>query len=68
MGFLKSFFAAMAANEISEKKRIEQERAKSDQERRDNASKIIKLSMSFYDYQTQINNRQMKQIIDEVLH
>ena len=60
MGFLKSFFAAMAANEISEKKRIEQERAKSDQERRDNASKIIKLSMSFYDYQTQINCRNAK--------
>ncbi|MBQ8725827.1 MAG: restriction endonuclease [Clostridia bacterium] len=67
MGFLKLFFAAMAANEISDKKRAEQERAKGEQQRRDNASKIIKLSMSFYDYQAQINcnNAKFKELVSD---
>jgi len=67
MGFFKSFFAALAANEISEKKRIEKERTKGEQERRDNASKIIKLSMAFYDYQGQINckNAKFKELVSD---
>lgn len=67
MGFFKSFFAAMAANKISENKRAEQERAKGEQQRRDNASKIIKLSMSFYNYQAQINcnNAKFKELVSE---
>ena len=67
MGFLKSFFAAMAANEISEKKKAEQERARAEQERLSNAQKILKLSMSFYDYQSQINckNASFKELVSD---
>ncbi len=67
MGFLKSFFGAMAANEISEKKRLEQERQREEKERLNNSKKIIELSMSFYEYQMQINcrNASFKEIVSE---
>ncbi len=67
MGFLKSFFGAMAANEINERKRVEQERARSEREGFSNAEKVLKLSMSFLDYQKQINcrNTTFKEIVSE---
>lgn len=67
MGFLKSFFGAMAANEISERKRAESERQREEKERLNNSKKIIELSMSFYEYQMQINcrNASFKEIVSE---
>lgn len=55
MSFLKSFFAAMAANEISEKKKAEQERVKAERERINNSQKLLKMQMDFYNYLGQIN-------------
>ncbi len=67
MSFLKSFFGAMAAAEISEKKRAEQERARAEKERISNAQKVLRLGMEFLDYQTQINcrNATFKEIVSE---
>lgn len=67
MGFLKSFFGAMAANEINERKRVEQERARAEREGFSNAEKVLKLSMSFLDYQKQINcrNTTFKEIVSD---
>ena len=67
MGFFKSFFGAMAANEISERKRAEQERVKVEKEGFNNAKKVLKLSMDFLDYQSQINcrNASFKEIVSD---
>lgn len=57
----------MAANEISERKRIEQERKKEDQERSRNADKVLKLGMDFLEYQDQIkcDNAIFKEIVSD---
>ena len=67
MGFLKSFFGAMAANEISERKRAESERQRAEKERISNAQKVLRLSMEFLDYQSQINcrNATFKELVSE---
>ena len=67
MSFLKSFFGAMAAAEISEKKRVEQERARAEKERISNAQKVLRLGMEFLEYQTQINcrNATFKELVSE---
>ena len=68
MGFLKSFFGAMAANEMSEKKRIEQERIKAEKNSLNNVQKLLKLQMSFLDYLSQINcrNASFKEIVSDI--
>lgn len=67
MGFLKSFFGAMAAHEISERKRAENERQRAEKEQLNNAQKVLRLSMEFLEYQTQINcrNATFKEIVSE---
>lgn len=67
MSFLKSFFGAMAAAEISEKKKAEQERARAEKERISNAQKVLRLGMEFLEYQAQINcrNATFKEIVSE---
>lgn len=67
MSFWKSFFGAMAAAEISEKKKAEQERARQERDGLNNAQKVLKLSMSFLDYQKQINcrNASFKEIVSD---
>lgn len=55
MGFLKSFFAALVANEISEKKRLEQEQTKSVKDSCRNVDKILAAERDFLDYLRSIN-------------
>ena len=60
MSFFKSFFGAMAANEINEKK-------KEANERLNNSRKIIELSLRFYEYLKQIGckNVSFKEIVSD---
>ena len=60
MGFLKSFFAAMAANEISEKKRQEAENKKSVLDSCRNVDKILVAERLFLDYLKQLNCRNVE--------
>ena len=55
MGFLKSFFGAMAAAEINEKKREAKERERAQKAEHENEQKIYRLEMSFFDYLEKIN-------------
>lgn len=55
MGFLKSFFGAMAAAEISEKKREVKERERAQKAEYNNDQKVYRLEMSFFDYLEKIN-------------
>lgn len=57
MGFLKSFFGAMAAAEISEKKRVAREREQEVKTSINNVDKILKYESSFLEYLAQINCR-----------
>ena len=47
MSFWKSFFGAMAAAEISEKKKAEQERARQERDGLNNAQKVFLLGVKF---------------------
>lgn len=60
MGFLKSFFAAMAANEISEKKRQEAENKKAILISCRNVDKILSAERLFLDYLKQLNCRDVE--------
>ncbi|MBQ3019154.1 MAG: restriction endonuclease [Clostridia bacterium] len=60
MGFLKSFFAAMAANEISEKKRQEAENKKAILNSCRNVDKILSAERLFLDYLKQLNCRDVE--------
>ena len=60
MGFLKSFFAAMAANEISEKKRQEAENKKAILNSCRNVDKILSAEQLFLDYLKQLNCRDVE--------
>jgi HJR/Mrr/RecB family endonuclease len=60
MGFLKSFFAAMAANEISEKKRQEAESKKAVLDSCRNVDKILAAEGLFLDYLKQLNCRNVE--------
>ena len=55
MSFLKSFFGAMAAAEISEKKRAAQERERAAKAEYNESQKVYRLEMSFFDYLEKIN-------------
>lgn len=55
MGFLKSFFGAMAAAEVSEKKRVAQEKQRIEIESINNAKKILNYEGNFLEYLKQIN-------------
>lgn len=55
MGFWKSFFGAMAAAEISEKKRVVQEQARAERTQQDNEMRVLHLDMEFLDYLRSIN-------------
>lgn len=60
MGFLKSFLGAMVANDISEKKRQEQEQRKSALNSCNNVDKIITAERLFLDYLRQLNCRNVE--------
>lgn len=55
MSFWKSFFGAMAAAEISEKKRAAQERERAAKAEYNESQKVYRLEMSFFDYLEKIN-------------
>lgn len=55
MSFLKTFMGAMATAEISEKRRVAQEKARAQKEQEDNEEKCYRLRMQFYDYMESIN-------------
>lgn len=57
MSFLKSFFAAMAANEISEKKRAERERKSAEKKQLNDEIRVLHLEQEFLDYMMSINCR-----------
>ena len=57
MSFLKSFFGAMAAAEVSEKKRVAREREQEVKTSINNVDKILKYESNFLAYLTQINCR-----------
>ncbi len=55
MGFLKSFFGAMAAAEISEKKKNAREQEKMTRDSINNVDKILNAETKFLEYLSQIN-------------
>ena len=55
MSFWKSFFGAMAAADINEKKKAEQEKVKAANERSNNTDKVLNLYAMFSDYLGTIN-------------
>ena len=55
MSFWKSFFGAMAAAEISEKKKAAQERERAAKAEYNESQKVYRLEMSFFDYLEKIN-------------
>lgn len=55
MSIWKSIFGAIAAAEISEKKRIVREKEKEEKTQYNNDQKIYRLEMSFFDYLEKIN-------------
>ena len=57
MSFLKSFFGAMAAAEISEKKRAERERQSAEKKQLNDEIRVLHLEQEFLDYMISINCR-----------
>ena len=57
MSFLKSFFGAMAAAEISEKKRVERERQSAQKKQLNDEIRVLELEQEFLDYMKSINCR-----------
>lgn len=55
MSFLKSFFGAMAAAEISDKKRVERERQSAEKKQLNDEIKVLHLEQEFLDYMGSIN-------------
>ena len=55
MSFLKSFFGAMAAAEISDKKRAERERQSAEKKQLNDEIKVLHLEQEFLDYMGSIN-------------
>ena len=57
MSFLKSFFGAMAAAEISDKKRVERERQSDEKKQLNDEIRVLHLEQEFLDYMMSINCR-----------
>lgn len=57
MSFLKSFFGAMAAAEISEKKRVERERQSAQKKQLNDEIRVLELEQEFLEYMKSINCR-----------
>lgn len=57
MSFWKSFFGAMAAAEVSEKKRAERERQSAEKKQLNDEIRVLELEQEFLDYMNSINCR-----------
>lgn len=57
MSFWKSFFGAMVAAEISEKKRAEQERQSAEKKQLNNEMRVLEMEQEFLEYMMSINCR-----------
>jgi hypothetical protein len=66
MSFLKSFFAAMAAAEISEKKRAERERQSAEKEQLNDEIRVLHLEQEFLDYMISINCRNVSDFDESI--